>query len=75
MSVVFMINYSFTVDDVTVDSKTLLMIDFVNINIKLTQSFGDAHRDKICIHVFIEISAHIYMSIYVYIVFKKIQWQ
>jgi hypothetical protein len=54
---------------------TLLVIDFVNINIKLIHSFGDAHKDKICMHVFIGISAHIYMSICVCIVFKKIQWQ
>jgi hypothetical protein len=30
--------------DVPIDSEALLMTDFVNLKIKLAQSFGDAHR-------------------------------
>jgi outer membrane protein W len=40
-------------DDVTVDSDVLLVIDFVNLKIKPTQSFKDAHRGKVCVHIFI----------------------
>jgi hypothetical protein len=40
--------------DVSVDSETLLVTDFINLKIKLTQSFKDVYRDKIYIHLFIE---------------------
>jgi hypothetical protein len=38
--------------DVSVDNESLLVIDFVNLKIKLTQSFRDAHRDRVfmCVH-------------------------
>jgi hypothetical protein len=39
--------------DVLIDSETLLMTDFVNLKIKLVQSFGCAHKGKVCVHVFI----------------------
>jgi hypothetical protein len=55
--------------DVPVDSETLLVIDFMNINIKPAQSFRCAHRDRVCVCVFIRVSAHTYMSICVYTVF------
>jgi hypothetical protein len=58
-------------DDILVDSDTLLMTDFVNLKIKPTQSFEGAHTDKICVHVFIGVSAHMCMSIYVYTMFLK----
>jgi hypothetical protein len=45
-------------DDVSVDSDTLLVTDFMNLKIKLTQSFEGDHRDRICVHIFIEMSAH-----------------
>jgi hypothetical protein len=35
--------------DVLVDNETLLMTDFVNLKIKLIQSFKDVHRDKVCV--------------------------
>jgi hypothetical protein len=57
--------------DVPVNSNTILMIDFMNLKIKLTQSFGDAHKGKIYIHIFIRMNAHTYISIYIYIVFLK----
>jgi hypothetical protein len=57
--------------DVPVDSKSLLVTDFVNLNIKSAQSFRGAHRGRVCVCVFIGVSAHMCMSIYVYTVFLK----
>jgi hypothetical protein len=47
------------------------MTDFVNLKIKLAQSFRGAHRGKMCVCVFIEVSDHTCISIYVYTVFLK----
>jgi hypothetical protein len=58
-------------DDVLVDSKTFFVTDFMNLKIQSTQFFRDTHRDRICICVFIGVSAHTYMSIYIYTVFLK----
>jgi hypothetical protein len=58
-------------DDVPVDSEALLVTDFVNLKIKLTQSFRGVHRGRMCIHIFIEVSARTCMSIYVCTVFLK----
>jgi hypothetical protein len=44
--------------DIPIDSKILLVTDFVNLKIKLIQSFKSAHRDRVCVCAFIEISAH-----------------
>jgi hypothetical protein len=49
--------------DVPVNSETLLVTDFVNLKIKSTQSFKDAHRIE---------CAYIYINICVWSVFKKI---
>jgi hypothetical protein len=49
----------------------LLVSDFVNLKIKSTQSFRDAHRDRMYVHVFIEVSVHMCISMYVYTVFLK----
>jgi hypothetical protein len=57
--------------DVPVDSETLLATDFMNLKIKLIQSFKGAHRGRICVHVFIEVSDYTCISIYVCIVFLK----
>jgi hypothetical protein len=43
-------------DDVFVDSETLLVTDFMNLKIKPTQSFKDAHKDRVYIHVIIRVS-------------------
>jgi hypothetical protein len=61
------------IDDILVDSETFLVTDFVNLKIKPSQSFRDAHKDKMCIRVFIEVSIHIYIYKYLclYCVFKK----
>jgi hypothetical protein len=58
-------------DDVSVDSEILLMIDFVNLKIKSTQSFRGAHRGRVCVCVFINMSAHTCMNICVCTVFLK----
>jgi hypothetical protein len=50
------------------------MIDFVNLKIKLAQSFRGAHMGRMCVHVFIGVSARTCMSICVlYCVSKKIK--
>jgi hypothetical protein len=48
MCVIFMINYFLVKDDVT----SHLMIDFVNLKIKLVQSFRGAHINRmyVCVH-------------------------
>jgi hypothetical protein len=58
-------------DDVSIDSETLLMTDFVNFKIKLTQSFRCAHKDRMCVYVFIRISVRTCMSICIYTIFLK----
>jgi hypothetical protein len=57
--------------DVSVDSETLLVADFVNLTIKPVQSFRGAHKGRVCIRMFIRVSAHMCMSICVYTVFLK----
>jgi hypothetical protein len=44
--------------DVPIDSEALLATDFVNLKIKPAQSFRGAHRGKMCMRVFIGVSAH-----------------
>jgi hypothetical protein len=71
MCVAFTANYFLVGGDVIVDSETLSVTDFMNLKIKLTQSFGGAHRGRVCVRVFIGVSAHTCMSIYVCTVFIK----
>jgi hypothetical protein len=56
-------------DDIFIDSETLLMTDFINLKIKSTQSFECAHRDRMYVYMFIGMSAHTYINIYVCTVF------
>jgi hypothetical protein len=71
IGVVFSANYSFSGRRRPIDSETLLVTDFVNLKIKPAQSFRDAHKDRVCVRVFIWVSAHTCISIYVYTVFFK----
>jgi hypothetical protein len=71
MSITFILNYSFSGSNVPIDSETLLMTDFVNLKIKPAQSFKDAYRGRMCVHVFIWVSARMYMNIYVCTMFLK----
>jgi hypothetical protein len=57
--------------DVSVDSETLLVTDFVNLKIKLAQSFEVAHRSRVCVRIFIAVSAHTYINIYICTIFLK----
>jgi hypothetical protein len=57
--------------NVPVNSETFLVTDFMNLKIKTAQSFKGAHRNRVCVRVFIGVSAHMCMSICVYIVFLK----
>jgi hypothetical protein len=57
--------------DISVDSESLLVTDFVNLKIKLAQSFRCAHRDMVCVYVFIGVNARTCMSIYICAVFLK----
>jgi hypothetical protein len=41
--------------DVPFDSDTLLVNDFMNLNIKSAQSFGCAHVGRMCMHIFTRI--------------------
>jgi hypothetical protein len=52
----------------------LLVTDFVKLKIMSIQLFRGVHKDRVYIYVFIDMSVHTYMRIYVYIVFltKKI---
>jgi hypothetical protein len=64
VSVVFTANYSFSGGgDISIDSETLLVTEFVTTKIKSAQSFKYAHKDRMCVRVFIGMSAHICMSI------------
>jgi hypothetical protein len=47
------------------------MTDFVNLKIKSAQSFRGAHKGKMYVRIFIELSVHPCMSIYIYTVFLK----
>jgi hypothetical protein len=53
MCVVFMVNYFFSGRRCPVDSETILVIDFVNLNIKSAQSFECVHKYKVYVHIFI----------------------
>jgi hypothetical protein len=54
------------VDDVPIDSNALLVTNFVNLKIKPVQSFGGARWDRVCVRVFVGVSAHTCMSICAY---------
>jgi hypothetical protein len=63
MSVVFTTNYSFSEMLHLIDSETVLVTDFMIVNIKLTQSFEDFHRVRVYVHIFIGVNTYTSMSI------------
>jgi hypothetical protein len=72
--VIFTTNYSFTRRRrPLIDSEMFLVTDFVNLKIKPAQYFEGAHKDRVCVRIFIWVSAHTYMSICICTVLKKIQ--
>jgi hypothetical protein len=58
--------------DVPVDSKTLLVTDFMNLKIKLVQSFKYTYRDNMYVHVFIWFSTYTYINIYTVFLKKSV---
>jgi high-affinity Fe2+/Pb2+ permease len=70
MNTTFTSNESFRIIlSVGVDNEMLLVIEFVNLEIKLTQSFRDVHKSRMRVYVFIGVSTHMYIRIYIYIIF------
>jgi hypothetical protein len=47
------------------------MTDFINLKIKLVQSFRGNHKDVMRVYIFIGVNAHIYINIYICTVFLK----
>jgi hypothetical protein len=70
ISVIFTANYSFSWRNVLVNSDAFLLTYFVNLKIKSAQSFVGAHRGRVCVHVFLEVSARM-LSVFVLYIFKK----
>jgi hypothetical protein len=71
MDVIFMVNYSFCGMRRHINSEILLVTDFMNLKIKLSQSFGSAHMNKLYVCIFIGLSVCTCIKIYVYPVFIK----
>jgi hypothetical protein len=59
------------IGDVPVDYETLLMIDFMNLKIKLIRFFKCVHMGRVYAYVFIELRARTCTSICVCTVFSK----
>jgi hypothetical protein len=70
ISVIFTTNYSFSWRNVLVNSDAFLLTYFVTLKIKSTQFFGGAHRGRVYVHVFLEVSART-LSVFVLYFFKK----
>jgi hypothetical protein len=57
--------------DVSVDSETLFVTDFMNLKIKSAQSFGGAHRGRVYKCVYIGECLYMYKYLHLYCVSKK----
>jgi hypothetical protein len=57
--------------DVSVDSETLLMTDFVNLKIKSAQSFEYTHIDKVYMCVYRDECSYVYTYLYLYYYVSK----
>jgi hypothetical protein len=73
MSVIFTANYSFSERQRPVDSETFLVIDFMNLKIKLAQSFRGAHKSKVYMRVFIGVSNHTCIKILCFLEEKNLK--
>jgi hypothetical protein len=58
-------------DDVPIDSEIFFVTDFVNLNIKSTQSFRCAHRGQMCAYIHKSDYSYVYMYLRLYCVSKK----
>jgi hypothetical protein len=65
------LNFIFEGDDVFVDSEIFLMTDFMNLKIKLAQSFRGIHRNRIYVCIYKCECLYIYKYLYLYCVSKK----
>jgi hypothetical protein len=61
------------VGDVSVDSKALFVINFVNLKIKPAQSFGCAYRGRVCACIYRGKGkcSYVYEYLHLYCVSKK----
>jgi hypothetical protein len=50
-----MVNYFLVENGVFIDSDALLVTDFINLKIKSTQFFEDAHRDRVCVYKYLHL--------------------
>jgi hypothetical protein len=57
--------------DVSINNDGLLVTDFINLKIKLTQSFRYVYKSMMYVCMFIGVNGHTFMRICVYIVSKK----
>jgi hypothetical protein len=71
MVVIFMVNYSFSGDKISVNNEVILLTDFVNLKIKPAQSFEYTHRDMMHVCVLIWVSDRTCINMYVYTMFFK----
>jgi hypothetical protein len=71
MSVAFTANYFFNGRRRPIDNESLFMTDFVNLKIKPTQSFKDAHRDIMCVCVYRGECSYVYEYLRLYCVSQK----
>jgi hypothetical protein len=67
-------NYFFNGRRRPIDNEPLFMTDFVNLNIKPTQSFRDAHRDMMCVCVYRSECSYVYEYLRLYCVSKKMNY-
>jgi hypothetical protein len=61
-------------DGVSIDNESLFVTDIINLKIKSVQSFGGANKNRVCVYVFIGMSIHMCINIYVCNVFLKIYY-
>jgi hypothetical protein len=59
--------------NISVDSETLLVTDFVNLKIKSVQSFVGAHKGRVCVCVHRDEYSYVYNYLHLYCVSKKIE--
>jgi hypothetical protein len=57
--------------DIFINNDGLLVTDFMNLKIKLTQSFRYVYKSMMYVCMFIGVNDHTFMRICVYIVSKK----
>jgi hypothetical protein len=57
--------------DVSINSDALLVTDFMNLKIKPAQSFGSAHRARVCVCVHRGECSYVYEYLRLYCVSQK----